>query len=589
MMLEIRNEMRFAAVAAGVLWALTLLAPAGASAAPAIAAPFTCTPSALVPGSGITCTSTAAYVDDVIGPSPNPIIRVTKDPTFLAGSDPRGLSGVLVDIPESTHSICRVVSNVVPGAITDFTITAVTQNAACQKKGAAAGTSCNGVAGDCILPCIICETAQLLPFGADPVSGLTCPGDSIPGLFRGSFSERIDDGLCTVGAACPAPAFQAFTRFEGKIAVGASTGLQTAGENTFDFTCTGCPNVKIKKTCPTETSASGECLATANVTVSNLAPATEAATNCVVTDLLDGLQLPLSAPCNAPFNLAVGQEVNCTASRPIDKTTGNTVKVECDPSPNPACHTEDTAEATCTCGGSDFKCYAAKIQPRATRPSNFKGKRFSYSDQFTDLFNQPDVRASVLTPTEICNPVDKNGEGIKNPDAHLMCYKLLYSGRTQAKKVIDTDQFGSETLRVGSPVEICLPAMKNGVGNLQQIEKILNHYACYRAATEPGTVPFPEELVSLTDQWETNKTTTVTKTALHCNPILTKDGTRVPVSPSSHLKCYDIQDTAPLFPGRRNVTTDDQWYSDSLQVGRATRLCETASKELLTPVPLPNP
>src|SRR5262249_3192383 len=139
-MLEIRNEARFTAVAAGALWALALLAPAGALAAPAIGVPFECTPSAVAAGSGITCTSSPTYVDTA-NPSPNPVIRVTETPTFM-GSDPRGLSGILTDIPDTDHSICRIVSNVLPApAISDFHITAVADNAACQKVGAPAGAA----------------------------------------------------------------------------------------------------------------------------------------------------------------------------------------------------------------------------------------------------------------------------------------------------------------------------------------------------------------------------------------------------------------------------------------------------------------
>src|SRR5262249_7570634 len=181
-MLEIRNEARFTAVAAGALWALALLAPAGALAAPAIGVPFECTPSALAPLSGITCTSSPTYVDTA-NPSPNPVIRVTENPTFV-GSDPRGLSGVLTDIPGTDHSICRIVSNAAAApAISDFHITAVADNAACQKVGAPAGTACDPtISGDCDLPCIICEAEQTgKPFGTDPVTGLTCPGDT--GVF----------------------------------------------------------------------------------------------------------------------------------------------------------------------------------------------------------------------------------------------------------------------------------------------------------------------------------------------------------------------------------------------------------------------
>ena len=35
----------------------------------------------------------------------------------------------------------------------------------------------------------------------------------------------------------------------------------------------------------------------------------------------------------------------------------------------------------------------------------------------------------IRDPFLFCNPVDKNGEGIRNPDDHLACYRALPSGQ----------------------------------------------------------------------------------------------------------------------------------------------------------------
>jgi hypothetical protein len=534
------------------------------------------------PGEILNCEISFASASD---PGIN-FIKVTQNPTSPL-SPPQGVSGIAGFVPQvPLGSICQpTASNGQIKIGADVTgALAIAGNAICS-----GGVGCNTSTGaGCSLPCLVCAPLTTATDGT-----LTCPGAAAVGVVHAEFIDVED---CRLPAVCPGPVvgndgfhvFAVTARVEGTESP--FDDQFPGGDGSRVLECkAGCPFVEIAKTCESGTAELGQCSAAVSVTVSNRATATAPATNCVVTDTFGGSPLPLSAPCNAPFDLAVGQSVNCTANALIDATTLNQATVTCEDvtSPGDECQTTDTAEATCSCG-RDFKCYAAKLQPKAIRPSNFRGRRVSYSDQFTDLFNQPDVRASVLTPTEICNPVDKNGEGIADPDAHLMCYKLLYSGRTSAKKVIDTDQFGAETLRVSSPVEICLPAVKNGEGDieaqLESIEARLNHYACYRAATEPGTDGFDPRMVSLTDQFEENKTTLVTKTALHCNPILTKDERNVTVDPSSHLKCYDIQDPIP-FRGRTNVRTDDQWYSDSLQVGRATRLCETASKELLTPLP----
>jgi len=41
-----------------------------------------------------------------------------------------------------------------------------------------------------------------------------------------------------------------------------------------------------------------------------------------------------------------------------------------------------------------------------------------------DAFTTPAKMLEVTRPRLLCLPVDKNGEGIKNPDRHLMCYKV---------------------------------------------------------------------------------------------------------------------------------------------------------------------
>jgi hypothetical protein len=202
----------------------------------------------------------------------------------------------------------------------------------------------------------------------------------------------------------------------------------------------------------------------------------------------------------------------------------------------------------------------------------------AYSDQF-DVVGPG--TATALLPFELCNPVDKNGEGIADAEAHLLCYKLLNRKRRARADVIDTDQFGSEELGVRTPaIELCLPAIKNGEGDLDALEARLNHFACYHARTArgaPALIPGP---VTLADQFET-KETDVLRTNMHCNPLFTKNGQDFSVDPDNHLKCYAIRDLPDQRPFRgREVTTQDQFGELTLRAGRPTRLCEPASKEL---------
>lgn len=96
-----------------------------------------------------------------------------------------------------------------------------------------------------------------------------------------------------------------------------------------------------------------------------------------------------------------------------------------------------------------FLCYRARGQ-RIDEPVRLR-------DQF--LLD----RARVLDPIALCNPVEKTHDGvvtpIQHPDEHLVCYTI----RTQtpvARAVRADNQFGLETLNLGSADILCVPSKK---------------------------------------------------------------------------------------------------------------------------------
>jgi len=95
-----------------------------------------------------------------------------------------------------------------------------------------------------------------------------------------------------------------------------------------------------------------------------------------------------------------------------------------------------------------FKCYEAKGQaPRET---------VDLEDEFG---KEPKVR--VGKPAFFCNPVNKNGEGILNPEVHLTCYEIERKG--EKRDVVVENQFGEQTLTVEEPELLCLPSGKTAV------------------------------------------------------------------------------------------------------------------------------
>jgi Laminin G domain. len=92
-----------------------------------------------------------------------------------------------------------------------------------------------------------------------------------------------------------------------------------------------------------------------------------------------------------------------------------------------------------------FKCYKAEGNPL---------------NMAVDLQDQFGVESGVLVqePQLFCNPVDKNGEGIRNPAAHLTCYKI--KADREKRDVVATNQFGEQSLEVKKPELLCVPSGK---------------------------------------------------------------------------------------------------------------------------------
>ncbi len=94
-----------------------------------------------------------------------------------------------------------------------------------------------------------------------------------------------------------------------------------------------------------------------------------------------------------------------------------------------------------------FKCYKAR------------GERVDIIVSLEDQFGlEPGVM--VGKPELFCNPVDKDGEGIIDPTAHLTCYKIHDRDKGSKREVLIDNQFGEQTLKVKKPELLCVPSIK---------------------------------------------------------------------------------------------------------------------------------
>lgn len=123
-----------------------------------------------------------------------------------------------------------------------------------------------------------------------------------------------------------------------------------------------------------------------------------------------------------------------------------------------------------------FKCYRVDLED--PRPGQFRSQQppVALDDQF-----EQEPGATVRRPELLCNPVSKNGEEIKNPDEHLVCYKTTPPAKQPSfgkREVIVNNQFGQQTLRVWNRDNlVCVPSQKaevpqcGGIAGLQCVSK----------------------------------------------------------------------------------------------------------------------
>jgi hypothetical protein len=103
-----------------------------------------------------------------------------------------------------------------------------------------------------------------------------------------------------------------------------------------------------------------------------------------------------------------------------------------------------------------YKCYKTKVSAGTPR---FVRTTVTVGDQFT----APKV-LSLKKLKHLCTPVDKNGEGIKNPDIHLACYQAKpASGQPRHVRrtgVNTNNQFGPLVIGTVKESELCIPSIK---------------------------------------------------------------------------------------------------------------------------------
>jgi YVTN family beta-propeller protein len=110
-------------------------------------------------------------------------------------------------------------------------------------------------------------------------------------------------------------------------------------------------------------------------------------------------------------------------------------------------------------GAEHYKCYSVNVTKGTPK---FSQLEVFVEDQFVTVQIGAPKLFEINQPVRLCNPVDKNGEGIVNPDNHLLCYQVQ-AAKGEPKFVKTTgvhtnNQFGPLQLDLLKEEELCVPS-----------------------------------------------------------------------------------------------------------------------------------
>ena len=214
-----------------------------------------------------------------------------------------------------------------------------------------------------------------------------------------------------------------------------------------------------------------------------------------------------------------------------------------------------------------------------------------------EVLLEDQFQATVFTVKKrvaLYNPVDKNGEGILDPETHLVGYKIKRpKGVPKPPKepiigIKIKDQFFDELIvdikDVNKADRLLVPASKSLTGPAPPLgdSHRVDHFLCYRVKLPKGT-EFPKDIqVTLTDQFidPDSELFDLKRPRRLCNPVdKNGEGTK---NPENHLICYDVKrsEGAPKHEGTVVFLNDQFGEVENWEAKREKELCVPAEKTL---------
>jgi hypothetical protein len=200
-----------------------------------------------------------------------------------------------------------------------------------------------------------------------------------------------------------------------------------------------------------------------------------------------------------------------------------------------------------------FQCYEVK-------PAFFSSAPVTVKDRFGTL------TLTLKYPHRLCNPANKNNEGIVDPTDHLAGYAAKTPKFIKQTNKPFVDQFGTLTLDLVRPDVLLVPTSKDGVAQ----QPPLDHFQCYKVKRSKGAPKFVKKTASVSNQFETT-TLTLVKPYKVCVPA-DKNGEdpTAPTHPTS-LVCYKTK--GGKFGASTHTITNQFPSPDEVTVIHRRELC----------------
>lgn len=226
----------------------------------------------------------------------------------------------------------------------------------------------------------------------------------------------------------------------------------------------------------------------------------------------------------------VCDDENRTAGDGCDQTCRVEACFQCDGEPS-SC----VLEPSCGLELDHFSCYQAQVAKGARL---FAARSLSLSDEFAAV--ETAIEAKVIKPTNLCTPAQVKGGEVVDPTAHLTCYqteKIASTSKSSKQKIRIANQFGSnQRLTLQGLQSFCVPSLADYTPSPLNVDA----YACYQARTTRDSQPRKARKMELVDQFASDAMT-VGGPVNFCAPV-TVNGDEV-VDSKAYLTCYQFQKT----------------------------------------------